>query len=85
MLYAWLTICLLVIIWLCAFVALAACAPLLLTARHERRARRRLRSLWNLCESLWWLGPRPIKIARVRPTRAPRADHPARLPRRRAA
>jgi len=82
MLAAWFTIILLCLVWLCAFVALVACAPILLTARRERWLRRARRALWNACETVWWLGPRPTRITLGRSARAP---HVSPGPRRRAA
>jgi hypothetical protein len=85
MLFAWLTICLMVLIWLCAFVALATSAPILLTARRERWFRRLRRSLQRSCETLWWLGPRPLTISLPRSAENEQPRRPARLSRRRAA
>jgi hypothetical protein len=85
MLSAWLTIGLMIILWLCAFVALAACAPILLTARRERWVRRLRRTLRDACEAVWWLGPRPTLITIQRRSRPARTVRPARMPRRRAA
>jgi hypothetical protein len=74
-----------VLIWLCAFIVLATCAPILLTARRERWFRRLHRSLQRTCETIWWLGPRPLTISLRRGRSAAEPRRPARLPRRRAA
>jgi hypothetical protein len=85
MLYAWLTICLMIAVWLCAFIALVACAPVLLTARRERWFRRLRRSVGRVCENVWWLGPRPTVITLRRDRRPMPLARSRRLPRRRAA
>jgi hypothetical protein len=76
MLHAWFTIGLMVAVWLSAFITLVACAPILLSARRERRFRRLRRSLSNFCETLWWAGPRPTVIT-LRRLPAPPEPHAA--------